>query len=233
MDQEEAKEVFEKDRTEKTLAELYDSVLIPALAMVKEDRQRGVLEKSTEQFIYQSTRALIEEQSLDGSSEPSAEGPIEDAQGASQSSPARRVICVAARSDGDEIVGAMLAQLLQHQGDAAECIAVGDTSQILEQIRWEDAEVVCISALAPFALAEIRGLYQKVYARMSSPHVVVGLWGFSGDMKRAVKRIGGGQVQVCTTLAQAMRQIHASSRRDGNGVVLSGIEVLEPRQEQA
>jgi len=44
-----------------TVTDLYQNVLMPALAMAEHDRQAGRLEEGQDQFIYQSLRDLIEE----------------------------------------------------------------------------------------------------------------------------------------------------------------------------
>jgi len=45
----------------KPLEELYDSVLIPALAMAEQDRHQNNLDEATERFIFQSARELVED----------------------------------------------------------------------------------------------------------------------------------------------------------------------------
>ena len=61
MDHEEARQVLEKYLEGKTLEELYDSVLIPALSLAEQDRHENRLEDANQKFICQSTRELIDE----------------------------------------------------------------------------------------------------------------------------------------------------------------------------
>src|SRR6202140_3416187 len=60
-DQAEAKEVLEDYLTTKSLEDLYDSVMIPALALAEQDRHHDDLEEITEQFICKSTKELLDE----------------------------------------------------------------------------------------------------------------------------------------------------------------------------
>jgi len=60
-DQSEARHVLEQYLKEKSVEELYGSVLIPALALAEQDRHRNVLDEETQKFIYQSTREIIED----------------------------------------------------------------------------------------------------------------------------------------------------------------------------
>ena len=61
MDHDEARQVLENYLEGKTLEELYDSVLIPALSLAEEDRHQNRLEDAHQKFIGQSTRELIDE----------------------------------------------------------------------------------------------------------------------------------------------------------------------------
>jgi predicted PurR-regulated permease PerM len=61
MDHDEARQVLEKCLEGKTLEELYDSVLIPALSLAEQDRHQNRLEDEHQKFICQSTRELIDE----------------------------------------------------------------------------------------------------------------------------------------------------------------------------
>ena len=60
-DQTEAKHVLEEYLKANSLEELYDSVLIPALALAEQDRHHDDLEAITEKFICQSTKELLED----------------------------------------------------------------------------------------------------------------------------------------------------------------------------
>jgi len=61
LDQDEATVIAEKYLKEKPIGSLYDTVLIPALAMSEQDRFLNSLDANTADFIAQSTRELIEE----------------------------------------------------------------------------------------------------------------------------------------------------------------------------
>jgi AI-2E family transporter len=61
LDQDEATTIAESYLKEKPLGNLYDNVVIPALAMAEQDRHLNTLDTGTADFISQSTRELIEE----------------------------------------------------------------------------------------------------------------------------------------------------------------------------
>jgi hypothetical protein len=61
MDQPEAHAIVDRFLKEKPLVELYDSVFIPALSLVEEDRHKGALEKTREEFLFLSINDMITE----------------------------------------------------------------------------------------------------------------------------------------------------------------------------
>ncbi len=141
-DQTEAKEVLEDYLKTHSLEDLYDSVLIPALALAEQDRHHDDLEEITEQFICKSTKELLDELG-DKSKEPAA---VEEQRAhsdlATLSAPKIRVkpprhvttvVCIPARDEADEIVGIMLTQLLERAGYRAQAIAIGTTAEMLTQ----------------------------------------------------------------------------------------------------
>ena len=61
MDPEEANHICEKFLKGKSLDELYDVVIVPALSLAEADRHRGKLDEEKQQYIFQNTRILIED----------------------------------------------------------------------------------------------------------------------------------------------------------------------------
>jgi predicted PurR-regulated permease PerM len=217
-DQGEAKRVLEDYLKNNSLEELYDGVVIPALAMAEQDRHADDLESSTEEFIFHSTRDFVEELGEKSKEEQEAGAagipadsdalvPAEDER--ASCAPGARVVCLPARDEADEIVGTMLAQLLQRAGFEAAVIAMGTAREMLEQMSEAKPEIVCISALPPFALLHARDLYRKVRATYGGrARVIIGLWNFSGDAGKAATRLNiSGSDKLAMTLAATIEQV--------------------------
>ena len=85
LDAQEAQAVLDRCCAEKPPAEVYDSVIIPALAMAEEDRHRGALDDTRETFIIESIGEWIEK---------SAPPPRRELAGAE---PRGRAVCVCRR----------------------------------------------------------------------------------------------------------------------------------------
>jgi predicted PurR-regulated permease PerM len=216
-DQAEAKQVLEEYLKTKPLEDLYDSVLIPALALAEQDRHHDDLEEITEQFICKSTKELLEELG-DKSKEPAdAEMQKADSDLAALSAPkiqlepsgrVTSVVCIPARDEADEIVGIMLAQLLERAGYQAQAIPIGTTAEMIAQAKEAAPDIVCISALPPFALLHARDLYKRVRSNVPNAKVIVGLWKFSGDPIKAAARFNiVGDDKLAITLAQTVLQV--------------------------
>jgi hypothetical protein len=66
-----------------------------------------------------------------------------------------RIFCLAANDPADEITSSMLAQLLERAGHGVLSLPVGSRfEEILTHLPPEPQDVVCISALPPFAFAQ-------------------------------------------------------------------------------
>jgi hypothetical protein len=182
-DQNEARQVLEQYLQGKSLEDLYGEVLIPALSLVEQDRHRNELDEATLTFIMQSTRELIEE--LGDSIALNAN----DGDVVVNAIPGCRVVCLPARDEADEVVGLLLSQLLQNDGIACHSVPVGMSSEMMCAITEFHPDVVCISALPPFAIEYARNLYQKVRAKFPDLDVVICLWHFGGDLDKIHRRL--------------------------------------------
>jgi predicted PurR-regulated permease PerM len=218
MDYEEAREVLQKCLNEMSLEELYENVMIPALGLAEQDRHQNLLQDENEKFISQSTRELIDElwepRNGEGQHDSEGEGSLEISPKAAAPHPVRlmSILCVPARDEADEIVGTMLAQLLQGAGHRAECLEVESAERIIAQISREKPDVVCISALPPFAIPAVRALYGRMHAQNPNQKVLVGLWHFSGDSTKLGRRLVLKEdSRAFTTLAELVHEVQEMS----------------------
>src|SRR5208282_3889315 len=113
-----------------------------------------------------------------------------------------------ARDEADDVVGMLLAQLLERNGQKAQSIPIGTTAEMLSQVAELNPEVVCISALPPFAVNHARALYAKLRAQAPGLYIALCLWHFEADARKAANRLklstGHG---FFTTLPQVMRHM--------------------------
>ncbi|HXB70160.1 MAG TPA: AI-2E family transporter [Candidatus Acidoferrales bacterium] len=209
MDQVEAQTIVGQFLKGKPLVELYDSVLIPALSMAEQDRHKGSIDAAREEFLFLSINEMIAEfseyQPADSSTGEESE-PIPDA----VEHPNPRVICLPAHDRADEITAAMLAQLLEQKGFATVSFpsAGASPNDWLALLETGRSDVVCISALPPYAFSPARAMCRQIRERFPKLKVVVGVWGFSGDTQKAEARFERTQPdRLSTSLAQAVEHV--------------------------
>ena len=77
-DQEEATELVDEDLEKRPLVEVYDTLLIPALALAETDWHRGELDEARHKFILQSLKEMIHERDEDQQEAPAKEGEAKD-----------------------------------------------------------------------------------------------------------------------------------------------------------
>ena len=219
MDQAEAHEVADEFLKEHTLVELYDRVVLPALALSEQDRHKGAMDEVHSAWLYQSATELVAELTeyktlLNKAAAAEAAMNGEAAQG--YTSP---VVCIPAEDQADEIAATMLAQLLEQSGHSTMLLSPSAmTGEILERLAEDSQTIVCISALPPFAFAQARRLAQTLRKNLPNNPIVVGLWSGDGDAETLQQRFGSVSNAIVTTLEGAVQEVseldgRAASRR--------------------
>lgn len=203
MDQLEARTVVGEYLKARPLVELYDAVLIPALSMAEMDRHKGAIDAVREEFLFLSVNEMIAEfaeyQQTDSALVPD-----------SAERPHARILCLPAYDRADEVTAAMLSQLLEQKGFATLCFPVVGSSlnEALALIEAGHGDVVCISALPPYAFAPARAMCKQIRERFPKLKVVVGVWGFGGDTDKAKIRFERTPPdRLSTSLAGAVEHV--------------------------
>lgn len=210
-DQTEANKIIEKQLEDKSLLEFYDEVLLPALGLVEQDKHRGVLDEGKLEFVHESIRELIEdledrELTPDAPAEPS--GHPSDAV-AQQVSSQHCIMCLPARDEADELAAIMLAQLLTKRGSCAHAASHRSlASELLDQVAEQNVNIVCVSAVPPFAATHAKYLCKRLRARFPEIKLVIGLWQTNESGKKSeVLLTSSGADRIFTRLTQALEQI--------------------------
>ncbi len=201
MDQLEAHTVVEQFLKGRPLVELYDLVLIPALTMAEQDRHKGAIDSVREEFLFLSVNEMI--------AEFAEYQLVEMSPGAVEQVDAR-IVCLPAYDRADEVTAAMLSQILEQKGFATLSFPVVGSSlnEVLASIEVGKGDTVCISALPPYAFAPARAMCKQIRERFPKLKVLVCVWGFNGDVQKAITRFERTQPdRLCTSLAEAVEHI--------------------------
>jgi predicted PurR-regulated permease PerM len=225
MDHEEAKHVLQGYLEKNPLEDLYDSVLVPALALSERDRHRDRLDKATSEFITSNThrivRELFEEQQRVAQEAAAKEGTPDQTHASDSTAvsvPAEpkarklKIVCLPARDEADEIVATMLCQLLDRAGHSAECIPLARTSAMVTKAVHSAPDIVCISALPPYALSHAKSAYSLLRSHLPQTDILLGIWNYPGDLDRLSARVGvADNHRVAVTLRQTLSEIAEQS----------------------
>lgn len=215
-DAEEAAELVLEELKTRPLVEVYDTVLVPALALAEIHWHRGDLDDARHRFIFQGVRAAIDElgerwqavHSKAAADVAKAVDPVA-VPAVSVDPTSICVLCLPAHDEADEIAGLMLTQLLGGTGCEVHAVSANAlVSEMVEVVEQRNVDVVCISSTPPAAVMHARYLCKRVRARFPEAEVVVGLWDASGDLNQAKERVGcGAGTHVVGTLADAQEQV--------------------------
>src|SRR5205085_8293347 len=199
MDQNEAHKVADAFLQGRPLVELYDEVVIPALSMAEQDRHKGALDEGREAFLFLSVGELIAELAEHRRESDLPKVPAQ----------AVRILCVPANDQADEITSSMLAQLVEQAGYPAVSFPIGSLlDESLARIEPVPEDIICISALPPFAFVHARTSCRQLRGRWPRTRLIVGLWAYAGDLEKTRQRFGNTPPDcLATTLSQAMDQI--------------------------
>jgi predicted PurR-regulated permease PerM len=221
LDQEDARAIADTFLKSHPLVSLYDKVLVPALTLAEQDRHKGALDEARESFLFLSVSEIVSELAVYRPEEVSAKSrklkslwtsAVQRELPSNHTEPVAsvvRIFCLAANDQADEITSSMLAQLLERAGHGVLSLPGGSLfEEILTHLPPEPQDVICISALPPFAFAQARTLCQRIRLHLPRIRILAGIWGYAGDLDKAKERFGSTPPdRVVASLAQAVEQI--------------------------
>ena len=221
-DETEAREVLEAHLRDKSLEDLYDSVLVPALGLAEQDRHQESLDETTVDFIDRTTKELVEELGFrmerNSDHAAAAESGAENGLAAAGSAAPlilpvtpKNILCLPVRDEADEIAAIMLCQLLERAGHFAHAIPLRRLDDMLAEVARSKPDAVYLSAVPPYATSHARGVYRKLRAQQPQMKIFIGVWNYTEDPLKAAREISRGeQEKIMTTLAQAVAQAGSS-----------------------
>jgi hypothetical protein len=177
-------------------------VLIPALSLAEQDRHKGALDTAREEFLFLSINEMIVEFSEYQPEDASCEDATRNHNA--------RILCLPAYDRADEVTAAMLAQLLEQKGFPTLSLPIVGSSpdDWLALLEAGGNDIICISALPPYAFAPARTMFKQIRARFPELKVVVCIWGFRGDTDKAKARFERAQPdRFSTSLAEAVEHV--------------------------
>ncbi|HEX6176677.1 MAG TPA: AI-2E family transporter [Candidatus Binatia bacterium] len=207
MDQVEAIEILKNFLKDHKHEQVYDELLLPALSYAKEDRRRNNLNDHEELFLLQALREIIEIAGADlQQSILSENGPTASVN--SDPLPWIKIIGCPAHGEADEVALLMLRQLLVSRNCSMEVLSsTALAAEVIVRVREDNPALVCIAAVAPAGLVQVRYLSKRLRASFPDLRLVIGRWGLmEADENGGSLPEDSGEV-VGSTLLQTRDQI--------------------------
>jgi hypothetical protein len=202
-DQDEAAEIVEKELASRPAEEVFDDVLLPALAAVRRDIVEGRLSEDDLNFVTASVQEFAEE----AAEAKAAEAKAEEAKAAAEPGPAQaraRVVFIPARDSADRAAAELLARLLDPAlWDVEVEKASPLPTELVARLEEHPPSAVVIGSLPPGGLTHTRYLYKRLRQQFPDLKVLIARWA-SADKDSAWDRFrDAGADEVVTTLKDA------------------------------
>jgi len=174
-DPDEALDQAEKMLADRSLVDYYDSVVLPGLTLAAADEASGTISRQRAAEMTRSILAVISD--LDEHVDAKHIGTSDHERPAAAAADGL-VACVAGRGPFDDVVSAMLAQLLAQRGVVARRIPHTSVSrETIAQLDLSAVKVIVVSYLElAGAPAHLRYLTRRLRLRAPDATLVAGLW---------------------------------------------------------
>lgn len=206
-DPDEVVQIAEEALKSQPLAAFYDEIMLPALRLAEQDRQRRALSAERRAVVTDCAMAVIAE--LADYEEAAADKPVK----AGADSPLVwsdvAVLSIAGRSGLDMTAAAMLGQLLERQGLGCRILpATAVAPDALPRLDLGGVQLVCLSYLGAAAVVQARQQCRRLRRRARDVTLVVGLWNRQvGDVTDDAQSAAISADLLATSLTEAARRI--------------------------
>jgi len=214
-DVEEATEVAEEFLKGKSLEELYDAVILPALSMAEQDRHKDRFDPDQQKALFQNLRLILEHLAERAdeivAESPEAKNRLRDDAGARVPTPAPSeitVLSLPARDEADELAALMLAQLLNARGIGAKAVSASAlAAEQLDEIERENAGLAVVVAVPPSGHLHTRYLCKRLRSQFHELKIVAALLS-CGDVQELKKRQPPIPAdEIATTLSRTVAEV--------------------------
>ena len=196
-DEGEAAELIEKYLADRSPAELYDNVMIPALVRAQEDLDRGHITPEDLDFIVRTTRDLLHEVPQPDPGESAADGrPV-------------LVVGCAPHDEREELALELLERSLHKAHVRWELFgSKAVTAEVVDQVADKQPALVCVVTLRPTGVAKARYLCKRLRARFADLTIVAGHWGETDPQEGlAGQLVQAGATHVTHSVRETAEQV--------------------------
>jgi predicted PurR-regulated permease PerM/GAF domain-containing protein len=185
-----ARALIEQTLKTRSRAEVYDTVLVPALTMIEEARHSEEMTTVRAEEVLQSIEELVEEWTHASLHEPES---------------AKRVMCIPARDFADEIACQLAQQVLFDTASVRIIPADSSMTNIQELAIRLQPEVMCVVGVPPRAVRHIKMRCHQIRTRFPETIVVACALSDENDLSSLRSRIPAEDAQHVVCSLQLMR----------------------------
>lgn len=216
-DVEEASEIAEDFLKGKSLEELYDVVIVPALRLAEDDWISGRLEDEEHESIFRNARLLVEDigsrapenMAKEKGNKRSGNGTGKLAKACAETLEPR-VLCIPAHGEADEIASLMLAQLLNARGICTKPIsAAALTSERLGEVSRERVETVCICTIGSDGGLHTRYLCKRLHEQFSEIRIVAAVMTRPEGREARKQELAAMVTETADCLKEAVQRVQS------------------------
>lgn len=207
LDEDGASEIIEEAAKAKPRIEVYETILLPALARAERDFSRDEIDERVQAFVWRVSERIIDDLAVVPMVEISA---TKDA--TRNGDKPFEVVGVRAEDRSDFLALKMLGQVL----DPAVCrLTIRSNEEtpleMAEAIATASPGLVILSHMPPSGLTNARYLVRRLHARLGTLPIVVGRWTEGGQSESTAERLtAAGASSVIFSLTEARDRILAA-----------------------
>jgi predicted PurR-regulated permease PerM len=199
----EAKALIQESTAMQLSTDTAEGLIVPTVRAIENDLFPGAAASQTKSRIYEQMRELIEELTVP------APG---NAEGRSESLAPQdlRLVIVPLVGEGDEVVGRVLARLLEARGIGSRLLPWRTLrSEKVKHLKELDARCILLSTIGSRAQVAVGNLTRSIQSQLPDAVILIGLWNLPpAGAARLIRRIRESSVhRVYTNLDEAVQGV--------------------------
>ena len=210
-DHDEAAEIAETYLENASLVATFDVLVIPALTSGRRDVERDTLNIDEQRGVVDAAREVAEQLATLNENKSKIDGESVSATPPPVDTPIR-VLGIPARDASDHVALIMLSECINNARLELSIMKPGLlASEAIARATEYQPALICIASLPPGGGTQARLLGMRLRARFPELKILVGRWGYVGDVKKMhAQLLDAGASDVATTLEETGHQIDAS-----------------------
>jgi predicted PurR-regulated permease PerM len=223
-DADEAHEIVESYLKEHKPVELYENLLMPALAACRHDHRRERLTEEDRVFAYQLIRQIIEETGRGGFLKASKQSPEQNVARLVEAETSEHPLLLGypAHDEADELALLMLAELLYEEGWPMRVLSSGIlVSEAIPEFEKSHPAAVCIGSISGGSLLGARQFCKRLRERQPKLCVILGRWLARDKDEETRRRFAECVTEFSHTLSETKNQLTQLAQTQGAGPAAS------------